>query len=135
MTSYDAAWARLKELQALADDASPGPWVAYNANRSTDYLPLWAVANEAFFNPGEEDDSWIAVEVHVGTKTDADLIAGMRNAWVAILAAVEERLKRHHPKPCPEGCDDHLVCNDRPFEHWPCADIAGDIAWLWQVKS
>ena len=81
---------RTADLQAIADVATPGPWEVYDANEDSGHGPLWCVANDAFHNPPADDnDPWVAVEVHVGGREDAELIAAMRNDLPKLLAVVE----------------------------------------------
>src|SRR4051812_14193337 len=99
----------LAEARRLADAATEGPWEAYDSNEGMwPPRPGWSVANEAFHNPpADEDAQWLAVDVHVGSKADADLIAASRTLLpeladrLAALTAENERLTA----PIPEMCD------------------------------
>lgn len=54
---------------------SPGPWMVYDENEGFPW-PRWCVANDAFFNPTEENDGTLfQVIVQYGTEDDAHLIA------------------------------------------------------------
>lgn len=81
----------LDAIRARLDAACPGPWKVYNGNEgSVDYGPLWAVANDAFHNPPEDDDTpWIAVDVHTGLQADAEFIAHARQDIPALLAEID----------------------------------------------
>jgi hypothetical protein len=98
----------VEELQALCDAATPGPWEVYDSNEGTwPPRPGWSVANDAFHNPpADEDAPWISVDVHVGTKADADFIAAARTALPSLLArlraaedAIREALDEITPMP------------------------------------
>ena len=100
---------RLKEIQERLDKATPGVWEVYNANEGTDYGPMWCIANDAFHNPPADDNEpWLAVEVHTGRKCDADFIAHAISDIPFLLAEIE-RLKSYEPcDPCKR--DDHDNC-------------------------
>lgn len=67
-------------------DGSSG-WRVENGNEGTEYHPLWMVANDAYHNPpADEDEPWLAVEVHTGTKATAEHIASWHPA-VALAVA------------------------------------------------
>lgn len=68
--------------------ATPGPWETYDANEG-EHRPLWCVANDAFHNPSSDDEPWIAVEIHVGQREDADLIAHAPTDLAAALKVIE----------------------------------------------
>lgn len=83
----------LDALQALAEQATPGPWGAYDANEG-EYppRPLWSVANDAFHNPTGEDLAAIDLSIwhsYCG-KPDAEFIAAAREAVPALIARIRE---------------------------------------------
>lgn len=56
-------------------DGSQG-WRVEDANEGLSSRPLWMVTNDAFHNPpANDDDPWLAVEVHTGTRATAEHIA------------------------------------------------------------
>ena len=77
-----------------------------------EHRPLWGVANDAFFNPpADEDEPWLAIEVHTGTEATAEHIASWHPA-VALAVAVwlvstAEHIASHDCEAhCePDGCD------------------------------
>ena len=77
--------AALMRERAEADGSSG--WQVEDANEGTEYHPLWMVTNDAFHNPSANDDEpWLAVEVHTGTKATAEHIASWHPA-VALAVA------------------------------------------------
>lgn len=79
-----------QRLRQVADRATPGPWEVYDPNEGSEHGPLWCVANDAFHNPPTDDDEpWVAVEVHVGGREDAEFIALARNLFPAMLDVVD----------------------------------------------
>lgn len=67
-------------LRALSEAAAPGPWTHSDENAGTEYRPGWVVTNDAFHNPPADDDEpWLAVELHTGTEADAAFIAAAVN--------------------------------------------------------
>jgi hypothetical protein len=68
--------ARLDDEERMAREATPGPWEVDNPNSGSGYPPFWNIVNDAFVNPPADDDEpWLAVELHTGVKADADHIA------------------------------------------------------------
>lgn len=90
----------LAAVQQRADAATDGPWKAYDSNEETDYLPLWSVANDAFHNPpADEGAPWVAVDVQVGHRADAEFIAAARTDVPRLVAALTAVLDLHRPLP------------------------------------
>ncbi|WIV32204.1 hypothetical protein QN084_06225 [Paenarthrobacter sp. R1] len=83
--------ALLEPIQERLDAATPGPWETYDANEGEwPPRPMWCVANDAFHNPtADEDEPWLAVEIHTGCKEDADFIAASPTDTARLLAAVK----------------------------------------------
>lgn len=87
-------------------DGSEG-WQVEDANEGTMYHPLWMVTNEPFHNPPDTDDEpWLAVELHTGTRATAEHIASWHPAvalavadWLdacaAVLHAKPDAVKAH----------------------------------------
>lgn len=82
----------LKVLRKVAEQATPGEWEVFDPNEGSGHSPLWCVANDEFHNPsGDEESEWVAVEVHVGDKADADHIATFDPPTVlALLTQLEQ---------------------------------------------
>lgn len=81
--------ARLEAMEAAAKAATPGEWIKcdFNEGDGSPPRPLWGVATEAFWNPSaDEDEPWLAVELHTGVEADATHIA--LNNPAAVLALV-----------------------------------------------
>ena len=68
-------------------EASRG-WQVEDANEGDgNYRPLWMVTNDAFHNPpSNEDEPWLAVEIHTGTKATAEHIAAADPPFILAVA-------------------------------------------------
>lgn len=90
----------IEAIRQRTEAACPGPWQKYNGNEGTEYAPLWAVANDAYHNPpANEDEPWIAVDVHTGIEADAEFIAHARQDIPALIAEVERLRARLAAEP------------------------------------
>ncbi len=89
----------LDEIQARVTAATPGPWEVTDANEGMhEYGPMWMVTNDEFHNPsGADDEPWLAVEMHVGDKEDAEFIASARTDVPRLVSALRAVLDEHHP--------------------------------------
>jgi hypothetical protein len=72
-------------LEELVEEAPAGPWAVSDANEGSEYPPLWMVTNDAFHNPPSEDEPWLGVEVHTGSRNEAEHIAAFDPHTVAAL--------------------------------------------------
>ncbi len=112
---------REKRIDGLPHD----PWTVCDANEgSNPYGPLWMVTNDAFHNPPADDDElWLAVELHTGTKDYAVHFAAEANpaharAEVALWRGIAER----------SWHDEESGECDRCRMHWPCSDLLAVVA-------
>jgi hypothetical protein len=93
---------RVARLRSLDTEATPGPW--YSGDEAIVF-----------------DDSDTPIP---SDEADADLIAGMRNTWPAMITLLEGVLGRHRTSRIwPDICFRCQV-------EWPCADIAAALAVL-----
>lgn len=127
--------------KARAEAASPGPWIICDPNEGSGALPFWNVVNDAYLNPSGDDEPVLDVELHVGSKADADLIAAEDPA--AVLRQCERDLKvlARHAAGDPKGGDDTVACagcthiNFSAWEcwsAWPCIEIT-DLAAAYAI--
>lgn len=75
-------------LQEAAEAEGSRGWYKVDFNEGADpaYRPLWGVSNEAYFNPpADEDEPWLAVEVHTGTEATATYIAAANPTTILAL--------------------------------------------------
>jgi hypothetical protein len=81
-------------IEASANAATPGPWQVTDHNEGLDPpRPLWGVTNDEYHNPSADDDApWIAVEIRIGDRADAEFIARARTD-VPKMAAEIRRLR------------------------------------------
>lgn len=110
----------LDEIQQRVAAATPGPWEVTDANEGMhEYGPMWMITNDEFHNPsGGEDEPWLAVEMHVGDKDDAEFIAHARAAVPRLAAALRAVLDLHRPIRIEDGRD---VCWTEGLNvDWPC---------------
>lgn len=79
---------RIEQIRERAAAATPGPWGEFDGNEGIrERGPMWMVANDEFHNPGPDPDApWLAVEIHVGVKEDAEFIAHARTDLPFLLA-------------------------------------------------
>lgn len=82
----------LDALEALANAATPGPWELTDFNEGEDPpQPLWGVVNPPYYNPLDHpDDDAAEVQVHVGSREDAEFIAAARKALPELIAEVRQ---------------------------------------------
>jgi hypothetical protein len=117
---HDALVAAVRAQLETAKAATPGPWIAADANAESDpsYSPFWTITNDAFHNPpADEDEPWLAVELHTGVEADARHIAANDPATVIRHCERDLRvLERHH------GITFDTECG-YDGEVWPCLDI------------
>lgn len=88
----------LAEIQAVADAATPGPWLVSNVNEGMrEFGAFWEVANDAYYNPSaDEDVPWLAVHLDTGIEQDARFIAAARTDVPRLVAALTAVLDMHH---------------------------------------
>lgn len=94
-------------LRDLLTNAAPRPWQSENLNDGDppEYGPLWGVTNDAFHNPGTDDDGpWLAIELHVGVREDTELIAEAINALAALLDELDQLRAEVNRPPCVDVC-------------------------------
>jgi len=124
-------WEALREavegMLKIAEAATPGEWFVSNANEGTEYLPLWTVINDAYLTPpGDDDEPWLAIELHTGFSEDTEYVAAHDPSW-ALSAHREalERLNRHVPY--QSFLTGEWVCpNHRKLDlPWPCPEVSG----------
>lgn len=123
----------LAAIAARAAAATPGPWKHGNANEKP-YAPFWMITNEAFHNPGPDDEEWVAVELHTGVEADAEFIAAARTDIPLLLAAVQAVLDLHEPVTDYGGavrCD-HCLLDIGLYYAYPCPTVAAITAALTQ---
>lgn len=118
----------MPDLDALAAAAEAEPsrgWFKEDGNEGTEYFPMWMVVNDAFHNPpADEDEPWLAVEIHTGTEQTADFIAAANPTTILALiahvrdleAAVERVRALAKPVMVPDASDG-MVRHDTGFAH------------------
>jgi hypothetical protein len=123
---YVLAAADLREKRAKA--VAPGPWLLTDPNEGSGVGPLWTVVNDAFLNPpADENAPWLAVELHTGTKDEAEYVAAEANpkhalAEVALWRGVVERHEL-----AMDG-QDIRCCRTCLSTEWPCPDLLDVVA-------
>lgn len=84
--SLRAAAALMRE-RAQAENSRGWYKVDFNEGDGAPFRPLWGVSNDVYFNPpADEDEPWLAVEIHTGTEATATHIASWHPA-VALAVA------------------------------------------------
>jgi hypothetical protein len=75
-------------IRERAEKATPGPWLVSDTIEGMwPPRPGWQIVNDAYLNPLVDDDElWLAVELHTGCEADAEHIAALHPA-VALAAA------------------------------------------------
>lgn len=80
----------LNAIKARLVALAPAPWTAYDQNEGSSHAPLWAVANDAYFNPHEDTEGdAFGVTLESGGLEDAQFIASAREGVPALIAEVE----------------------------------------------
>lgn len=101
------------KLKELVEEAPAGPWTVSDVNEGSEYPPLWMVTNDAFHNPSE-DEPWLGVEVHTGSRNEAEHIATFDPRTVAALVPLlrtAEATAEAFNVPCVEAPDcGHAPC-------------------------
>lgn len=68
--------AALMRERAEAENSRGWYKVDFNEGDGYPFRPLWGVSNDVYFNPpGDEDEPWLAVEIHTGEEATATHIA------------------------------------------------------------
>lgn len=79
--------AALMRERAEAEPSVGWTKVDFNEGDGYPFRPLWGISNDAYFNPpADEDEPWLAVEIHTGTEATAEHIASWHPA-VALAVA------------------------------------------------
>ena len=97
MTAIEILERAISKLEQLRE-AEGFPWEVCDHNEGmSPPRPLWGIVNEAYLNPPEDDEApWVAVEIHTGDKSTAELVVALSRTVEPMLAMLREALRMGH---------------------------------------